>query len=106
METLAWAAGLFEGEGSIVLRGGKLALQMKMVDRESVARFAAAVGDEGHVLGPYKNRTGEKDGYDRHEFYVWTSRVHQAKEILQALWPYLGTLRRLRALELGFEPTE
>lgn len=46
MET-AWAAGLFEGEGSIGKR-----LQLKMVSVESVRRFHAAIG-VGAVYGPY-----------------------------------------------------
>lgn len=46
---LAWATGLFEGEGSI---GADGRLQLKMVSEESVRRFHAAVG-VGSVYGPY-----------------------------------------------------
>jgi hypothetical protein len=100
--TLAWAAGLFEGEGSISTRHGRPILQLKMCDREIVERFAEAVGTPNRVLGPYKNRTGEKDGYPRKDFYVWTTGTHKSQRILTALWPWLGTYRRTRAAEVGF----
>lgn len=100
----AWAAGLFDGEGSVVERNGWLALQLKMVDRPTVARFAIAVGTPDRVLGPYKNRSGERDGYPRRDFYVWTTRVGETFRILNLLWPWLSEVRRARALELGFVP--
>lgn len=45
---MAWAAGLFEGEGSI----GAKRLQLKMISEESVRRFGAVIG-VGKVYGPY-----------------------------------------------------
>lgn len=103
METsAAWACGVFEGEGSITTRHGKPVMQMKMCDRETVARFAEAVGTPGRVLGPYKNRAGEKDGYARQDFYVWTVGSVESQRVLRMLWPWLGSVRRTRAAEVGF----
>ena len=49
----AWAAGLFEGEGSISSSAAQRPrLQLKMTNEESVRRFASAMG-VGKVYGPY-----------------------------------------------------
>lgn len=76
---------------------------MKMCDREMVARFAEAVGTPGHVLGPYKNRAGEKDGYARRDYYVWRQNTETSQRVLTMLWPWLGSIRRARAVEVGFD---
>jgi len=49
---IAWAAGLFEGEGSITQSGGILHLRLKMTDESVVRRFEEAVR-YGEVYGPY-----------------------------------------------------
>jgi hypothetical protein len=70
-EEIAWAAGLFEGEGCIshMQRGSGLDLQiaLAMTDEEVVRRFDAVV-DRGRVYGPYlppshgPRRTSSGDG--------------------------------------------
>lgn len=99
---MAWAAGLFDGEGSVSLVDGWLKLQLKMTDRGAVERFARIVTGPDRVLGPYVNRTGDKDGYPRKDFYMWVSRVGEGRPILTRLWPYLSEFRRARARELGY----
>ena len=37
---IAWAAGLFEGEGTITQSGGRLYVRLKMTDESIVLRFA------------------------------------------------------------------
>src|SRR5207245_5183125 len=49
-EDIAWAAGLFEGEGSITQSGGRVRLSLKMTDEESVRRFAKII-QRGTVYG-------------------------------------------------------
>ena len=100
---IAWAAGLFDGEGAVSLQDGWLHLQLKMCDRAAVERFADTVA-AGRVGGPYKNRSGEIDGYPRRDFYVWYTRRGEAIRVLRSLWPYLTDTRKDRALELGFSP--
>lgn len=100
----AWAAGLYDGEGSISLAHGWMKLQLKMVERAPVDRFAAAVG-VGRVYGPYSNISSERrDGYPRKDFYVWTHPPGGAVKVLDLLWPWLSEFRQKRALELGYEP--
>lgn len=57
---LAWAAGLFEGEGSACLTAARktrarryLLLQVMMTDEDVLRRFHAVVG-VGNVTGPYQ----------------------------------------------------
>lgn len=103
----AWAAGLFEGEGSIGPSGGWIKLQLKMCDRATVERFAVAVGGSpGRVLGPYENLMGLRDGYPRSDYFMWVSRVGESHRILRAFWPYLSDARRDRAIALGYTPGE
>jgi hypothetical protein len=59
---IAWAAGLFDGEGTATICGGQRRLAVKMADEESVRRFHAAIG-VGKVYGPYEHRTATlRDG--------------------------------------------
>jgi hypothetical protein len=51
-ERIAWAAGFYEGEGSVTLIGGRLAVQIKNNDREPLERFRTAV-EAGKIYGPY-----------------------------------------------------
>lgn len=96
----AWAAGLFDGEGSVSLTGDdRLLLQLKMTDEVTVRRFCDAVGF-GKVYGPYKNRTGEKDGYPRSDFHVWVARGENANGAWAVIWPWLSDVRRNRMAEL------
>jgi hypothetical protein len=99
-EEVAWAAGLFEGEGSIYAhrmrsRGSRsndrialLAVQVKMGDEDVVLRFCDAVG-VGSVTGPFKGKAA-------HHRLMWRWRVvsDEAEKTLALLEPFLGTRRR------------
>ena len=55
-EDIAWATGLFEGEGCITASGGTAAartpeLHLDMTDEDVVRRLAIVLG--GNVTGPY-----------------------------------------------------
>lgn len=93
--TVAWAAGLYDGEGSCsaylpkkrrtyrrqmaVSQGGQPAELP-----EVLTRFRAAVLGIGHITGPYR-------GY----LYYWkTSRKEALDQIAALLWPYLGAEKR------------
>jgi hypothetical protein len=49
---IAWAAGFFEGEGSVTRHGTQFALQIKNTDLEPLERFRNAV-EAGTIYGPY-----------------------------------------------------
>src|SRR5256712_4396088 len=94
-QVLAWAAGLYDGEGSCsaylpkkrqtyrrqmaVSQGGEVG-QLP----EVLTRFKSAVLDIGNITGPYR-------GY----LYYWkTSRKDALDQIAGLLWPYLGDAKR------------
>ena len=94
---VAWAAGLFEGEGCIDDSGrNSIRITLSMCDEDSVWRFARAVGrPEVH----FKFAPGMKRREQKPQYLVRAS-GHDAVDILTILWEGLGQRRRARALEL------
>src|ERR1700734_1842410 len=93
---IAWAAGLFEGEGCLIRCSTTygMRLLMNMTDLDVISKYADICG--GHVTGPYEptNRYGKK------LMYRWTeARAAAVPLILSAFWPYLGSRRRAIAVE-------
>lgn len=97
----AWAAGLFEGEGSIVPRpAGRIRLQLKMTDEDVVRRFGEVVG--GRVYGPYRQNSVIRRGFERKPFWCWSSAgTAHGWKLLHQWWPWLGLRRRARAQSLS-----
>lgn len=100
---LAWAAGLFEGEGCITTRdngksGKRYArLTLNMTDEDSVRRFFRAVGVGNVTL--YNPPAIQKSG--RKMQWGWrTGRHEHVQHVLAVLWFGLGTRRRERAAEM------
>jgi hypothetical protein len=92
-ENLAWAAGLFEGEGCITRRQGvQTNLVMTMTDEDVVRRFHAIIG-HGKVYGPYKTKTGVKLQWR----WACTGSKH-CIAVLAALWCFLGERRKARTI--------
>lgn len=93
---LAWAAGLFEAEGSIHLSHGKYArMSLAMSDEDSVRRFHEAVGGVGVVGKPYLPAKGNK--------YIWkwsASYFEHAQAAVAYLWYGLGLRRRDKTVEV------
>jgi hypothetical protein len=92
IDSIAWAAGLFEGEGSCYLTQAgnrQPRVSLEMTDEDAVRRFQRAIG-KGNVRAyssapPRKNR--------------WQWSVQSKDDVLSVLgllWPYLGE-RRLEA---------
>lgn len=108
-ELIAWAAGLYDGEGSsssYVPRQRKTARRQMQISQGGVdsppdvlVRFRGIVG-EGNITGPYR-------GY----LYYWkTTRKDVMDEVAKTLWPYLSAekkdqyaaMTRLAGRELPF----
>jgi hypothetical protein len=97
-EEVAWAAGLFEGEGCIYERsGGGIKISLSSTDEDIPPRFCRIVRG-GTVYGPYRNT--ERDGYRRKPFWVWVGESVDALETLRLLLPWLGKRRTARAMQL------
>jgi hypothetical protein len=88
IEELAWAAGLFEGEGSCFVGSGQRQPVVALVttDRDVLERFASIIG------------FGSVHGYDRHPHKrYWRWSVQSKADVLAVgalLEPWLGVRRR------------
>lgn len=101
---MAWAAGLFEGEGSAYIRGGGrtseriyLSLEIHMTDEDVVRRFGEVVGF-GTVRGPYTS--GGSDQFKPR--WKWAACGAEAYKLARSpeFYGQLGTRRRARLAEI------
>ena len=98
----AWAAGLFEGEGSIVRHGVPLdagrrphwQLTLRMTDRDIVDRFAAWAGIGKVYAEKPKANPKHKDTF----LYIVSAR-RDVYDVLRRLRPWFGERRGWRAKE-------
>lgn len=100
-----WAAGFFEGEGCFTCQAQKnrirLSSRISNTDIEILTKFHSII-EIGNINGPY-NR-GLKP--------IWLWQASGEKNVglvASKLWPWLGTRRRERVVELfggNFEPYE
>jgi len=90
----AWAAGLYEGEGTAYVvhskrpnRYPKARLKIYMTDEDVVRRFSNIVNC-GNVTGPYTRRVGHKDSW------AWTlDKWEDVQRVAARLLPYLAKRR-------------
>lgn len=88
----AWAAGLFEGEGSISLsKGGAVRLKLGMTDHDVVLRFAEVVGG-----GSVYHREEMRQVHWKACTYWETQKLALVQKIMERLLPYLGSRRTAR----------
>ncbi len=101
----AWAAGLFDGEGSVVRSGTSRApsitLEISQASAEGIPdvleRFQRVVGCGG-VYGPYAPRSA----WSRLPQYRWSvAGRRQASDVLRSLWPWLSAPKRARVVSLA-----
>ena len=87
---IAWAAGLFEGEGCLNISGKYgVRFTLKMSDKDIVERWTRIMG--AHLYGPYQ--PAGKSTY----LPMWESRIADWKGVLEAislLYPLAGIRRR------------
>lgn len=101
MSELAWAAGLFEGEGCFYLRRatGKRSVHLgaclAMADEEIVRRFSEVVGvgvvakNQRRLQRPHHSVT-----------WRWQANGPAVSIVYELLGPWLGTRRRTRYAEI------
>lgn len=98
-QEIAWAAGLFEGEGSFVARKKQstqkqyFSAVLETSDQDVLLRFLEVVG-VGKVSGPY---TGQKRVKPTWRWAAYGLEGKQAAEIFR---PFLGLRRTARLDEL------
>ena len=96
-EEIAWATGLFEGEGTITLSNERLVVRLVNTD-EAIVRRLAEIVPFGTIYGPYDRR--ERDGFRRKPIWVWIADCERGLDALALMRPWLSYRRRKRALEL------
>lgn len=96
-EELAWAAGLFDGEGSIGLysagraqRWKHLRLAVGQSDTEVLIRFNAAVGGLGKLTGPYKGSKNTK----KPQFMLTFNGFERCQAVVAFMWQWLSSPKR------------
>lgn len=96
-EDIAWAAGLFEGEGCITVSTRRMKyvnLTLAMCDRDAVERFRDAVG-----VGTIRLRRKAPQGGK--PLWIWSANSFEhAQAVVARLWPGLCSRRRSRAREI------
>ena len=91
-EDLAWAAGLFEGEGCVGHYGGTWRAAIQMSDFEPLEWFGETVG-LGGISGPYETRLGYKPRIQ------WAATRRDEVEALYDLIGHRLSPRRLNQFE-------
>lgn len=93
-EEIAWAAGLFEGEGCIT---GSAAVQIKLrsTDEDVIRRFHEVV-----ELGQVREENYFRENYDYKQQWEWyTNKKSSVITVLEKLLPYLCERRAAKALD-------
>lgn len=96
MESAAWAAGLFEGKGSVTASRGRPRLQLKTSEEESVRRFETALG-VGKTFGPYG---GYASSIGTRPYFLWVAEYEDGQAAADAMRPFLSGWRRQRLDEV------
>jgi hypothetical protein len=95
---IAWAAGLYEGEGSVVLtEWGSIKLQVRMTDEDVLEHLRTVLG--GLINGPYQYNVEGRP--PRKPFWIWSVTGPNADRACRLLEPWLGKRRRGRMEQLG-----
>lgn len=94
-EELAWAAGFFDGEGTVswaknVHGRGTFTIKISQLDTETLDRFRAAVGT-GTIGGPYPN--GKRNNGAAY-IYQWRQSGPLGVDAFNAIRPYLSSIKR------------
>ena len=101
---LAWAAGFFDGEGTVRVcsfkKQGyreykKLSVSVAQCHREVLDRFLVIVR-KGKVYGPYDNKS--RNGHKNNKpYFVYSITGKHSKEVIEKIRPWLGGVKREQA---------
>jgi hypothetical protein len=97
-EELAWAAGFFDGEGTLsyAQKARFVTVRVAQTERKILERFQRAVGGVGKIYGPYVQR--HKDRWERKPQYAFQSgRSEHVQAVVAFLWFKLGEVKRAQA---------
>lgn len=89
-EKLAWAAGFFDGEGSVAINDNGLMIKAGQINVEPLYILQGIFG--GRIN---EDRSAARQGYRR--FHLWMASTRQAADALRQMFPYL-TVKKNAAL--------
>lgn len=100
MSEIAWAAGLFEGEGcfTVSTSNGKYRqarVKLRSTDEDVVRRFHQAIG-----LGTVREDSYFKRSNGYKTQWEWYARSAEVVQVIDMLLPWMCSRRRERALEV------
>lgn len=97
-ENLAWAAGVYEGEGTVYkTAAGQIQMKVKMSDEDVIRKFHKIIGT-GTVV-PYNDTREGSENYK--PLWVWRSQCRaEVMAVLVALFTWLGERRRAKITEV------
>ncbi len=106
-ETLAWAAGILDGEGHVHYRlkdthkgvdrkANSIGIMISNTDLELLERWQAAIGGMGKIFGPYDQTKYYKTGKPLYKYAVHGFEKCQA--IIAMLYPWLCAYRKEQAV--------
>lgn len=102
-QALAWAAGLFDGEGSTELHTRRTAERTWFSLRSRVSQCDAngvpAVLRRFHSIAGCGRIDGPTSGEGYENAYKWDAGADDTLRVLPKLWPWLGTVKRVQAIE-------
>lgn len=94
-QDLAWAAGLFEGEGCFTLKSGRPCCELTSTDKDVVMKFRDIVSIGSIRFIDKSMKENRKDAW------AWnTSGYPSSQYIIALFWTFLGKRRRKRAEEI------
>lgn len=99
--TLAWLAGLLEGEGSFFMGTNKVSgksyrypvIGINMTDEDIIARVAGIFGTK--TYGPFQHRAA-----NRKPFWRTSLGGHASAELMRSLIPQMGLRRAAKIVEI------
>lgn len=94
-EEVAWAAGFYEGEGTIYLSRTSPRMYVTQVNVEPLSRFREVLG-VGTVRGPYQQKNPGSQ-----PIYKYTvNGLEKVQAIIAMIWPWLSDRRRAQATKV------
>lgn len=101
-EDCAWAAGFFDGEGSVYLRPHRSHAGFFIVEAaltqssatgrsEELERFGA-IAAQGRIYGPINDKRGVTP------YWRWKdTKTRTIRSVVESLWPWLGSVKKAQA---------
>lgn len=100
-ERWAWVAGLFEGEGSVILSADGPTAYQRRLDITNTERDILEQAIEFASLGRIiADSTNERPAHHKQRLYWYVAAWREIEEVANRLYPFLGARRRARLGEL------